>query len=619
MKRAELVSAQDLLLVRSPAHKELISFPADTTQQQALDLLDKYGILSAPVKSKEDGEYLGIVDRIDILTPVLFRPVDPKNPTKIPEEKDHSWPTLDALILDLLKVSPESTAVSSGVVTWQFKETDVLPQLLEAFSTGLHRVLVQSGEKAHRIITQSDVAVYLNNHITLLTSLKDKTATEFASKKKVKVLDDSYTAFAAFRELLINNVQAAPIVDKDGKIIAALSLSDTRGLNKSSSKDLFLPVLDYLKKQEKKSSVVTLQTKDTLQTTLKQLVENKAHRAWIVDDGKVVGSVSLTDISTFLFTDTFVQKYFREYQKQIVKQFNILRTPLASLITEKKDLVSVESTTTQKDVIDLLAKRNFTSVPVKTKDSFVGIVSVYDIFYALLLDSKFNTKETITKEILLSAWEDTSKRPISHAIISQESASFLVFDHKENLYQVLDAFSQGYHRVLVNTASGAIRFLSQSDVVVYLNKVLDRLGSVIKYQAKAISKADGKVKTVTPTQTALSAFRELFIANVPAAPVIDTSGLIVGNLSVSDLRGVDGESIVDVLLPVEDFLKKRQGGKLRLPVVIAADEILSNIISLVVKDHVHRVWIVAGDMKPLGVISLTDILSVVLLDKLAYD
>jgi CBS domain-containing protein len=612
-KKILLTSLSQFLgsLDKDRKQKELVTVRADATQQEVLEVLDKNNILSAPVRN-DSGEFTAIVSKVDILTSFLF----PHKSGQESEKKDVLWPKLEEPVSAVLKVSAETSIGSSGVVSIVFEETDVLPQLLKAFSSGFHRVLVH-GNKKHHLVSQSDVVTFLNKNISRLSSLKDEPVSKFSKKTVITIKSDS-TAFAAFRELLIQEVLAAPIVDKDEKLVGAISLSDTRGLNKSTINELSLPVLDYLKKQSSKS-IVVLDSKDTFATAVNKLAGNHAHRAWVVENEKVTGVVSLTDICLYVFSSSTMEKHYGNYLEALKKNFDLLKVPLSTLIGEKKEATTVPNTTSTKDVLELLAKHKFLSIPVKDKDGIIGIATLLDIFSLIFLEKEFQAKgDDVKKEELIAAFEAQGKLNIDSTIFSRESLDFLNFDDRENLLKVLESFAQGYHRLLVNSVwTSSLHILTQTDVVAYFNKVIDKLGNSAKFQAGDIVRCDGKVKTLLASQTALSAVRALTTHSFSAGPVVDTAGVVIGTLSISDLRGFTKELMPDLLLPVDAFLKKIHGEKIPAPLTIKKTDTLSDIIPQVAKARVHRVWIVGDDGKPLGVLSLTDIINAVLLEKLA--
>ncbi|KAJ3294666.1 hypothetical protein HDU79_010624 [Rhizoclosmatium sp. JEL0117] len=126
------------------------------------------------------------------------------------------------------------------------------------------------------------------------------------------------------------------------------------------------------------------------------------------------------------------------------------------------------------------------------------------------------------------------------------------------------------------------------------------------------------VVTVPASYTALNAFRVMYLNRVSAVAVVsDNGGQIVANLSATDLKGMtaDMESLESLLMPVFEFLETKS--KSRGVDQIKADQlrcvgkgqVLETAIEVLKADQIHRVWIQDEEEKPVGVLTMGDILS----------
>lgn len=92
---------------------------------------------------------------------------------------------------------------------------------------------------------------------------------------------------------------------------------------------------------------------------------------------------------------------------------------------------------------------------------------------------------------------------------------------------------------------------------------------------------------------------------------LDANDALVAEMSAADLRGLNPDRFQDLTRPVMVYLKTSQGG-LRRPLSCRAKFSLGQILSGVVRSHAHRSWLVDEEEKPVGCITLSDILSVFL-------
>jgi len=201
--------------------------------------------------------------------------------------------------------------------------------------------------------------------------------------------------------------------------------------------------------------------------------------------------------------------------------------------------------------------------------------------------------------------------------LSSESKTLWHFDEKDSLSKLLDVFSVGVHRVLVSHKTREKNywsFVSQTDVLRYLKVQSYRRESKIKdvFLTKLsdlnLGKTDQKISTLPLSATAITGFRVMIHNNeLSALPIIDESGKLVNTLSAADFRHVSLDNIKETFLPANKFLAIYRK-KHYVSVTGRLDELLSSIVDKLLLRSVHRVWIVDTDLKPVGAVSLTDII-----------
>lgn len=108
-----------------------------------------------------------------------------------------------------------------------------------------------------------------------------------------------------------------------------------------------------------------------------------------------------------------------------------------------------------------------------------------------------------------------------------------------------------------------------------------------------------KVISLKSNELALMGFRKLLQLKsfkdwqLAALPIVDSkNGKLVGNLSESDLRGINRQNLLDLLLPASEYLKKIHGGKIPKPITVTTNTRYVDALQTVVKKKIHRAWIV---------------------------
>ena len=103
--------------------------------------------------------------------------------------------------------------------------------------------------------------------------------------------------------------------------------------------------------------------------------KNKIRHAPVVENGKIVGMLSLTDLSRISFADNYDDDY-------------TIDDSIYSMLTVAQIMASnpahVSSNTRIKEVASLLAEQEFHALPVVDNDQLVGIVTTTDLLKYLV-------------------------------------------------------------------------------------------------------------------------------------------------------------------------------------------------------------------------------------------
>lgn len=297
---------------------------------------------------------------------------------------------------------------------------------------------------------------------------------------------------------------------------------------------------------------------------------------------------------------------------------------LSDLLNKSRDVVTIDPDTTVEKALFILADENILSLPIvdskKGDGKVLGILNVTDLATVIAFQDTFKQFKDAPAKL---EWVDEntfdkllntkilSTKAIDVVGLSSESKTIWEYTETEPLDTILEIFAKGVHRVIVHTKDKKLRYLSQSDVVIFLKKNLDKLGEIV---TTPLDKAglEGKVSdliTVSMYQTALIGFQKLYNHGweLSGIPVVDKTGDLVATLSASDLRGLNKGSFKYLLLPVLDFLRLQKGG-IRPAITTQSHAEIGEIIRKFVYGHVHRIWIVKNH-KITGVVSLSDILA----------
>ncbi|EIE20202.1 CBS-domain-containing protein [Coccomyxa subellipsoidea C-169] len=209
------------------------------------------------------------------------------------------------------------------------------------------------------------------------------------------------------------------------------------------------------------------------------------------------------------------------------------------------------------------------------------------------------------------------------------------------------------HRAALFDKEGKItHIISQSDIASFLYEHRDLLGDLGNKTAKELGWAKLNVITVKADTAALEALALMADKDIAGVGVVSDEGALIGNFSFSDLRALCAEHFSSMALPVAEFLALEHGteywgaaagvkqtsdaepgspaarfahnGELRQRspsvghkvgqalVLATPNDTFAEILEKLVTKHLHRLYVVDDMARPIGIVTLTDILRMVM-------
>jgi len=122
--------------------------------------------------------------------------------------------------------------------------------------------------------------------------------------------------------------------------------------------------------------VITLNHSDNLETAEHLFKSNNIRHIPVVNGKSIIGILSYTDLLRISFADA-VDEYEDSVDSVVYNMFTIEQVMA-------KNLLSVTSNTTIKEVAEVLSKKEFHALPVIDDDKLVGIVTTTDLINYLI-------------------------------------------------------------------------------------------------------------------------------------------------------------------------------------------------------------------------------------------
>ena len=170
------------------------------------------------------------------------------------------------------------------------------------------------------------------------------------------------------------------------------------------------------------------------------------------------------------------------------------------------------------------------------------------------------------------------------------------------------------HRVPVIDGSGElVSLLSQSRITQFLSQHMLKFPIVNKSIGELSLGLRPHIICVKATDLTVSAFHAMRKNRVSGVGVVDDSGALIGVLSVTDLRsvGYDDQLFRRLYTTVGDFIATAQNAnaaKPRTVITVKLNNSVAQVFELFNKYGIHRLYVVDAENRPIGVISLGDLL-----------
>jgi len=259
--------------------------------------------------------------------------------------------------------------------------------------------------------------------------------------------------------------------------------------------------------------------------------------------------------------------------------------------------------------MELLAQHGITSAPVwdASANAFVGFVDTLD----LAMFVSYLYYENFQRHPHLYDPKELSQRfaiPVKDVINASKRDPFWTIDEDETVGFLVENFLKiGIHRVPVVRNGQLMGIVSQSDVIRLLARNLPLITHETSKTLQELGLDQFPVVTVKNDASLIEAFNTILQMDISGLAVVDfRHGQILNNLSASDLKGVTQQNFFKLEAQLHQIFALTPNKK--PPVTCIARNTLAEVIEQVNKTGVHRVYIVDQQNKPVGVLSLTDII-----------
>jgi CBS domain-containing protein len=257
----------------------------------------------------------------------------------------------------------------------------------------------------------------------------------------------------------------------------------------------------------------------------------------------------------------------------------------------------------------------------ETKKRFFGFIDVLDItnFVTKLAHAykhgkkatwiDYLTTETLFNEATCGSVKNASHHDMYTQVVPEANITTAI--------SLMTAFDSIHRLAIVGPYPNyeLLGIITQSDVLQYLWANLDHKLPVFNKTVSELNLGLHKVISVPLHHKLVDAWKTLKNSKVSGIAVVDADGLLVGNISASDIR-LDKEFSIDSIIdlshqPVSWVLeqhKQTRPADKPYPVSVTPSATVADVINAIIDNHVHRIYVVDEHKKIQGVITIADIL-----------
>jgi len=289
-------------------------------------------------------------------------------------------------------------------------------------------------------------------------------------------------------------------------------------------------------------------------------------------------------------------------------------------------IIVLKSDTPLIEAVKVLSRNHVLSAPVRDvtqpdsatwSDKYLGMLDVVGVVFYMLETLLPEGKEPVDFESEMENHEAFKKLTVKDATTMSRFAPFVPveLDTGSLLDPMLLCGLHAIRRVPVVKSAGDIHnIVTQSALVQTLSANLDqkRFHPVSKKTLKELNLGDPKkVLSVKSSAKLKDAFDIIRDADVSAVPVLDESGVVIGNISARDVRYIVGSAKLYKLLkmPISTYLEVVTDGRVHSAITCKPDATMEKVIRLLVENRIHRIYVTDDADKPVRVISLRDIIT----------
>jgi len=289
---------------------------------------------------------------------------------------------------------------------------------------------------------------------------------------------------------------------------------------------------------------------------------------------------------------------------------NILKEKkVVDVVGTSRPLISVSYDDSINDALKKLEDGKVFCGVVYSGPVIVGLIDMKDIVRNLVKVTRTEFKDFRQESVcnLIDAGKMFTQQVVGALIGASKGNPFQSVTSNTSLWEVVQRINnEKLQRLMVVDEHGkAVNIITQFDIVVFLSKIVSEKGYRANQTVRGIGSSP--VACVLYSECSAHVFQMMKNQAVGGFAVVDSDGKLFGTICLSDLKGINEETFKLLSKEVADYLSAIHDGNVPSEHCNVTDT-LDTLLSTMVHNKMHRIYLVNKDRRPVSVVSLSDIL-----------
>lgn len=306
-----------------------------------------------------------------------------------------------------------------------------------------------------------------------------------------------------------------------------------------------------------------------------------------------------------------------DHQSKLFEFLDSIKTQSPLFPNNFGNVLTVEKDAPLSEAFQKLIEHRILSIPVVDTDGkLLSLLTLKDLVCYIVVtftDDDFKGRKFSE---MLAKKEEFQKKKVADVKDSIETMHTI--DAAETVLAAVKLMiNKNAHRVVVTEEGKPKNLITQSRILKLVSVLLDALpikGKTVQQLKLGLK----PVVTISHKSSARQAFKLMVEKHVSATAVVDDKGALCGNLSVRDIKEIGfqaeyfewfNEEIKVYLNNIRLMDRNRNIPEGQDPVRVTLNTTFEGVVKALTFYNIHRIYVVDSDNRPIGVISIGDVMS----------